>query len=181
MNPNTIDGLARVDLAHVQPTRLPQQLQLRRRGLEDTPAARIVDDHLGLLQVRKYEELARALVIEPGELRSHLDLLRTLDPRPGERFSPSSSRAVIPDVLVVKMSDGYQVLLNDDGFPRLRVSRYCRRLLRSGSGASREDREFVRKKLNAAVTAYAELIATLQKDVAAITRTGSTAARSRNE
>jgi RNA polymerase sigma-54 factor len=127
------------------------QIQLRRRGLEDTPSARIVDEYLDLLQARKYEEMARALAIEPGELRSHLDLLRTLDPRPGERFSPSASRAVIPDVLVVKMSDGYQVLLNDDGFPRLRVSRYCRRLLRSGSGASREDREFVRKKLNAAV------------------------------
>jgi RNA polymerase sigma-54 factor len=53
--------------------------------------------------------------------------------------------------MVVKLGDEYQVVVNDDGFPRLRVSRYCRTILKGGSGASREDREFVRQKLNAAV------------------------------
>ena len=126
-------------------------IQLRRLDMEDSPAAVIIRDHLDLLQGRRYEELARRLNLLPTELRSHLDELRRLDPRPGDRFTPSSSQAVTPDVMVVKLGDEYQVVVNDDGFPRLRVSRYCRTVLKAGSGASREDRDFVRQKLNAAV------------------------------
>jgi RNA polymerase sigma-54 factor len=126
-------------------------IQLHRLGMADSGAAAIVRDHLDLLQGRRYEEMARRLNLLPAELRSHLDELRRLDPRPGERFSPSSSQVVTPDVMVVKLGDEYQVVVNDDGFPRLRVSRYCRTVLKRGSGASREDREFVREKLNAAV------------------------------
>jgi RNA polymerase sigma-54 factor len=126
-------------------------IQLRRLDMEDSPAAVIIRDHLDLLQGRRYEEMARRLNLLPTELRRHLDELRRLDPRPGDRFTPSSSQAVTPDVMVVKLGDEYQVVVNDDGFPRLRVSRYCRTVLKAGSGASREDREFVRQKLNAAV------------------------------
>ena len=126
-------------------------LQLRQRGLEHSPAASIVRDHLDLLQGRRYAELGTRLGLDPAAVRPHLDLLRTLNPRPGERFGAAPAATVIPDVLVARSGDGYQVLLNDDGAPRLRVSRYCRALLRAGSGASREDREFVRDKLNAAV------------------------------
>jgi RNA polymerase sigma-54 factor len=126
-------------------------IQLRRLDMEDSPAAVIIRDHLDLLQGRRYEEMARRLNLLPTELRRHLDELRRLDPRPGDRFAPSTSQAVTPDVMVVKLGDEYQVVVNDDGFPRLRVSRYCRTVLKAGSGASREDREFVRQKLNAAV------------------------------
>jgi len=126
-------------------------LQLRRLDLEDTPAATMVRDHLDLLQVRHYEELARCLELTPAQLREQLEILRRLDPHPGDRFTPGTAQTVIPDVMVIKLGDEYQVVLNDDGFPRLRVSRYCRTILKGGAGASKDDREFVRQKLNAAV------------------------------
>jgi RNA polymerase sigma-54 factor len=126
-------------------------IQLRRLDMQDSPAAVIIRDHLDLLQGRRYEEIARHLNLLPAELRGHLDDLRKLDPRPGDRFAPSSTQTVTPDVMVVKLGDEYQVVVNDDGFPRLRVSRYCRTILKGGSNASREDKDFVRQKLNAAV------------------------------
>jgi RNA polymerase sigma-54 factor len=126
-------------------------IQLRRLGLRDTPAAAMVREHLDLLQVRRYEELAHRLALSPVQLREQLEILRRLDPHPGDRFSPSTAQTVTPDVMVIKLGDEYQVVLNDDGFPRLRVSRYCRTILKGGAGASKDDREFVRQKLNAAV------------------------------
>ena len=126
-------------------------IQLRRLDLEDTPAAAMVEEHLDLLQTRRYEDLAHRLDLSPAQLREQMETLRRLDPHPGDRFSPSTTQAVTPDVMVVKLGDEYQVILNDDGFPRLRVSRYCRNILKGGAGASKDDREFVRQKLNAAV------------------------------
>ncbi|MFQ5700449.1 MAG: RNA polymerase factor sigma-54 [Acidobacteriota bacterium] len=125
--------------------------QLSQRGMLDTPAAVIVRDHLDLLPARRYEEIAQRLEIDLADLKAELEILRTLQPKPGERFSTSQAVAVIPDVFVIKMDGGYQVVLNDDGFPRLRVSKYCRSIIRAGSAATREDKEFVRGKLNAAV------------------------------
>ena len=76
-------------------------IQLRRLDMQDSPAAVIIRDHLDLLQGRRYEEIARHLNLLPAELRSHLDDLRKLDPRPGDRFAPSSTQTVTPDVMVV--------------------------------------------------------------------------------
>ncbi|MCZ6600493.1 MAG: RNA polymerase factor sigma-54 [Acidobacteria bacterium] len=126
-------------------------IQLRRLDLEDTPAAAIVREHLDLLEARRYEDLAHRLDLSPAQLREQMEILRRLDPHPGDRFSLSTTQTVTPDVMVVKLGDEYQVILNDDGFPRLRVSRYCRTILKGGAGASKDDREFVRQKLNAAV------------------------------
>ncbi|MFQ5669873.1 MAG: RNA polymerase factor sigma-54 [Acidobacteriota bacterium] len=132
---------------------LPECLlaQLKQRDLGDSTAALIVQHHLDLLQARRYPELAERLGIHLDELKTQLKILRSLDPKPGERFSTHASTTVIPDVHVVKNGNDYQVVLNDDGFPRLRVSRYCRSILKGAGGASREDKDFVRKKLNAAV------------------------------
>ncbi|MFQ5767239.1 MAG: RNA polymerase factor sigma-54, partial [Acidobacteriota bacterium] len=126
-------------------------LQLRQRGEEDSIAATIVSDHLDLLQSRRYEDLSQRLGVDMDGLRQQMELLRSLNPSPGDRFNASSAVTVRPDVFVVKTTDGYQVRLNDDGFPRLRISRYCRKIIQRGSGASREDKEFVRQKLNSAV------------------------------
>jgi RNA polymerase sigma-54 factor len=148
-----LDLVQGLDPPGVAARNLPECLlvQLRQRGLENSPAAIIVREHLDLVQGHRYEELAERLNTDLESLRAHMKVLRSLEPRPGERLSPTPSIAVTPDVLVVKMGNDYQVLLNDDGFPRLRVSKYCRSILKAGTRASREDKEFVRGKLSAAV------------------------------
>ena len=126
-------------------------IQLDQRGLEDSAAALIVREHLDFMQAHRYEELAAHLHTDLDGLREHLEILRSLNPKPGEQFSPNPAVTITPDVYVIKLENDYQILLNDDGFPRLRVSKYCRSILKAGSHASREDKEFVRGKLNAAV------------------------------
>jgi RNA polymerase sigma-54 factor len=133
-----LDLVQGLDPPGVAARNLPECLlaQLRQRGLGDSPAAIIIRECLNT---------------DLENLRAHMEVLRSLQPRPGERLFPKPSIAVTPDVVVIKMGDDYQVLLNDDGLPRLRVSKYCRSILKTGTSASREDREFVRSKLSAAV------------------------------
>jgi RNA polymerase sigma-54 factor len=126
-------------------------LQIRHLGLNGTPAEVLVRDHLRLLQNHRIPELARALGIEPEEVKAHIELIKGLDPRPGARYSPADSQYVIPDVYVVKTDDGYKAVLNEDGLPQLRISPVYRRLLDKGGETTDETRAYVKDKFRSAL------------------------------
>jgi RNA polymerase sigma-54 factor len=127
-------------------------LQLRHLGLLGTPAETIVRDHLELVQSFKFDEIARRLGISLEETHRHIEVVRHLDPKPGQKYSNQSPAYVVPDVYVLKVDRGdYTVVLNEDGLPRLRVSPVYRRMLEGGEASlSREAREFVREKFRSA-------------------------------
>jgi RNA polymerase sigma-54 factor len=126
-------------------------LQLRHLGQEGTPAETIVRYHLDKVQGRRYRELAEALQLDIEDLRAELEVITHLDPRPGQKYKVQVSTYVVPDVHVVKIGEDYQVLLNDDGLPRLRISPVYRQMAKKGDlGTSQEAREYVRGKLRSA-------------------------------
>ncbi len=130
-------------------------VQLEIAGLEESTAASLVRDHLELLERRKYAEIEKALGLSPEELDSVLEVVRTLDPRPGEKYNPQTTTYITPDVYVIKDEDEYRVLLNEDGLPRLRISPAYRRLLEQANDAAAEPQDattksFVRDKVKAA-------------------------------
>ncbi len=126
-------------------------LQLRHLGLAGSPAETLVRDHLRLLQNHRIPELARALGIEPEEIKAHIELIRHLDPKPGARYSPTESQYVIPDVYILKTDEGYKAALNEDGLPQLRISPVYRRLLDKGGETSDETRAYVKDKFRSAL------------------------------
>jgi len=125
--------------------------QLRHLGFADTPVETLVRDHLRLLQNHRIPELAKALGIEPEEVKAHIDVIRHLDPKPGARYSPADSQYVIPDVYIVKTEDGYKAVLNEDELPQLRISPVYRRLLDKSGEASDETRAYVKDKFRSAL------------------------------
>jgi RNA polymerase sigma-54 factor len=130
-------------------------LQLRRAGLNGTPAETLVRDHLRLLQNHKIPELARALGLEPEDIKEHIEVIKHLDPRPGARYTPADSQYVIPDVYIIKTDEGYKAVLNEDGLPQLRISPVYRRLLDKtgapGTESSDETRAYVKDKFRSAL------------------------------
>jgi len=126
-------------------------LQLRHMGLGGTPAETLVRDHLRTLQNHRIPELARAVGLEPEEVKAHIEFIRHLDPRPGARYTPAETQYVIPDVYIIKTEDGYRAVLNEDGLPQLRISPVYRRLLDKGGETSDETRAYVKDKFRSAL------------------------------
>jgi RNA polymerase sigma-54 factor len=126
-------------------------LQIRHLGLSGTAAEVLVRDHLRLLQNHRIPELARAVGIEPEEVKAHIEFIKHLDPKPGSRYTPAESQYVIPDVYIVKTDEGYRAMLNEDGLPQLRISPVYRRLLDKGGEASDETRAYVKDKFRSAL------------------------------
>ena len=127
-------------------------IQLRQLGEEGSAAETIVKHHMDKLQNRKYKDLADALGLSMDDLHAEIEIIKGLDPRPGQKYNIESSRYVVPDVYVVKIDDDYQILLNEEGLPRLRISPVYRKMIERGGGetADATAKEYVRNKLRSA-------------------------------
>jgi len=127
-------------------------IQLKELGEEDTQAVVIVRSHMDKLEGRRYKQLAVALDIDMDDLEAELEIIRGLDPRPGQRYNTQSSNYVVPDVYVVKVDDIYQIMLNEVGLPKLRVSSVYRKMVSQGGSKNTpaDAKEYVREKLRSA-------------------------------
>lgn len=109
---------------------------------------KLIDKYLPLIEQRNHAAIRKELRVQPEELQRLLNLLATLEPRPGRRFIGGDPRYITPDVFVMKMGDDYTVVLNEDGMPRLRLSKYYQQAL-SGEGGS-EAKDYLQEKMRAA-------------------------------
>ncbi|MGC9199715.1 MAG: RNA polymerase factor sigma-54 [Acidobacteriaceae bacterium] len=113
-------------------------------------ASLIIREFLGLLQKKDMRELVR-LCKRPADLvEEAVALIRTLDPRPGQRYAPAEARLIEPDVAFVKRDGEYVVVINDEDMPSLRLNRSYRRMLREKS-ADREVRDYVKERYKSAI------------------------------
>jgi RNA polymerase sigma-54 factor len=128
-------------------------LQLRAAGLGGTAVETLVQEHLPLLQNHRVPELAKAMGLSHEEIKSHLEVIRHLDPKPGARYTPADSQYVIPDVYIIKTDEGYRAVLNEEGLPQLRISPVYRRMLDKDKGTetSDETRAYVKDKFRSAL------------------------------
>jgi RNA polymerase sigma-54 factor len=126
-------------------------LQLESRNGRGGVAWEIVSDHLKLLELRQYRELARILSRPPEHVQTAVEVIRHLDPRPGLRYSGPGARQVEPDVYIVKEDDRYVVRLNDESVPDVRISGQYRRMLDRTQEPNREIRNYIKERFASAL------------------------------
>jgi RNA polymerase sigma-54 factor len=125
-------------------------VQLENLDLGASLAARIIGDHLQLLESKRYDKLARELNATMEEITDAAHLITSLEPKPARGFDTEELRTIIPDVSVEKIGDEYVIFLRDEGLPRLRVSSLYRRLMAQSGELTGQDRDYLRKKVQAA-------------------------------
>lgn len=123
-------------------------LQLDRLGKGDTVAARIVRDHLDKLGARKYQDIARALKVSMDEIEHASKIIATLDPKPGRLYSEEAVTYVYPEIAVQKVDGKYQVIINDDHLPHVRISSNYKRLL-SDPTTKPEVKTYIQERIRA--------------------------------
>jgi RNA polymerase sigma-54 factor len=113
-------------------------------------AAHIVANSLALLQKKDMRELTRCCGRSAEEVQAAVDFIRTLDPRPGQRYNVSETRLIEPDVAFVKRDGAYVVVMNEEDMPTLRLSRSYRKMLREKQ-TEKDVREYVKERYKSAI------------------------------
>jgi RNA polymerase sigma-54 factor len=125
-------------------------LQLKAFDPQNTLAQQIVADHLKQVQANQLKEIARALNRPMDIVKHAIDSIKKLDPRPGLRYNKTEPRLVEPDVYFRKVDGQWQVFLNEDDMPQLRLSPTYRRLL-VRDAADKDVRNYVKERFTAAI------------------------------
>jgi len=113
-------------------------------------AAKIIDAHMLLLQKRDPRELSKAVGKPVEETQRAIDFIRTLDPRPGQRYNRSEARLIEPDVAFVKRGDEWMVAMNEEDLPTLRLNQGYRRLL-TQDGAEKDVKDYIKERYRSAL------------------------------
>lgn len=118
----------------------------------DTPYLKetqlVISQHLELLGNRDFRQLMRQTKLREETLKSVIEIIQSLDPKPGLSIDTSESEYVIPDILVKKSGERWQVELNTDSIPRLRINETYAALSQSTQNES--DGKFIRDNLQEA-------------------------------
>ena len=113
-------------------------------------ASHIVSHCLALLQKKDMRELTRSCGRTSEEVHAAVDFIRTLDPRPGQRYNQSEARLIEPDVAFVKRDDQYVVLMNEEDMPTLRLNQSYRKMLQQKQ-TEKEVKEYVKERYKSAI------------------------------
>ncbi|TLU66681.1 RNA polymerase factor sigma-54 [Thalassotalea litorea] len=118
---------------------------------EDTPylkeAKVLIDRHIDLLAIRDFRQIMRKTRLKEPQLKEVMQLIHSLNPRPGDVINESDDQYVIPDVSVFKKGGRWVVELNADSAPKLAINNQYAALARSSSNS---DSQFIRSHLQEA-------------------------------
>jgi len=118
---------------------------------QNSIAKAIVKKYLGELKKKKYSLIAKNLKISVDEVKEAVKDILCLEPKPGRSFgNVRDAQTVSPDVFLIPAKDGYQIKLNDDELPELRISSKYKQLL-SDKKTSQETKKFLKERLEAAL------------------------------
>ncbi|QAU35850.1 RNA polymerase factor sigma-54 [Janthinobacterium sp. 17J80-10] len=113
----------------LQIRRMPKVPMVTRRM-----ALTIVEKHLGLFAQRDFNKLKKLLDCDDEDLREAQCIIRQCNPHPGAVFASDAADYVVPDVIVKRGKNGWQVMLNHDVMPRLRVNALYANILKQNKG-----------------------------------------------
>jgi len=122
-------------------------IQLQRDGREHSLEYKIVSEHMEDLGRRRFPEIARRTGISIEDVQKAADNIARLNPRPGQVFAAAPQNYVLPDLVVEKVDGEYQIILNNEQIPHLRISNLYKDIIASGNTEGGEVKDYIRDKI----------------------------------
>ncbi|PYJ72799.1 MAG: RNA polymerase sigma-54 factor [Verrucomicrobia bacterium] len=121
-------------------------IQLQREGKESSLEYKIISDYMEDLGKRRFPEIARRMNMNVEEVQKCANNIAQLNPRPGQTFAAAPQNYVLPDVTVEKVDGDYQIILNNEQIPHLRISNIYKDIIAQGNNGS-EVKDYIRDKI----------------------------------
>ncbi|MCB1554868.1 MAG: RNA polymerase factor sigma-54 [Xanthomonadales bacterium] len=131
---------------------LAECLLIQARTLDaDTPGRdlvqRWIDEGLEGIVRQPADRIAQKFGCDVDAVQTALDLLRSLDPKPGSQWSDTPTEYVVPDAIAYKRLGRWEVRLGSGSAPKLGINRHYQSLIGS---AGRDDAGYLRGQLQEA-------------------------------
>jgi len=124
-------------------------IQYEALGEKDALLEQILASYFELFHHNNVKGIAKATGYPLDEVKKVFEKIKGFDPKPGRNYSDEYTSYIVPDVYVIKKEDGFEILLNDDDLPELRLNRYYMGLCRDKKTAG-DTKKYIKNKLHQA-------------------------------
>jgi RNA polymerase sigma-54 factor len=120
-------------------------------------AEKVLTEHWEDFTNKRFDTIQKSMNLTKETLRSTIDLIQKLNPKPGEgNIDSEEMNQITPDFIIEKIEDNYIVTLNDRSVPSVTISKSYLELLdtnkrkRKISEREKETHKFLREKFESA-------------------------------
>jgi len=125
-------------------------IQVQQLGIDNPIITEIIKYHLKNLENRNSKKIAKALKISTDDVRAAVNIIQYLEPKPGRKFSTDEPAYITPDIYVYKDGDGFKIVMNDDGLPKLKINRFYKDAIANGRKISKDTKNYLNEKMQSA-------------------------------
>lgn len=125
-------------------------IQVEQLGIKNEIIINIIKSHLKDLENRNTNKISKALKISLNEVREAIQIIQCLEPRPGRQFSTEKFAYITPDIYVYKIEQEFKIVINNEGLPRLRISRLYQNTISHGQKIKSDAKKYLNEKMQAA-------------------------------
>ena len=146
-----LKAIQRLDPVGVASRDLTECLLLQLEQFEQHPAQHLAQrllSHGELLLTHDLHKLMKLTQMSMDQLKQAMALLKSLDSAPGAKFQSNHQYYQIPDVILNKKNDRWQVYLNPDVLPRLRINSYYANMIKRADQSA--DNQYLKNHLQEA-------------------------------
>jgi len=114
----------------------------------------LLKNHLKDLQTKNYEKISLAMNLGIEEVKDITNIIASLNPNPGQKFTSHRTEYVLPDIYILKKEEGvYEVHLNEDSIPQIKIaSHYVRFLDRLNNSQDADTKQYLMDKMKRALS-----------------------------
>jgi len=125
-------------------------IQARFQGLGESLVEKIILDHMDNLENKRYDRIAKELGVPIKDVLAAISIITGFEPKPGRLYHDDDTIYISPDIYVIKVGDEYEIVLNEDGMPKLRINNYYKDILSNKESLTDGTKQYIQEKLKSA-------------------------------
>ena len=106
------------------------KFQLDAKGLLDEVLERMIDFYLEALTKGNFGKVAKELGISTVQVKYYYQLIKVLNPKPGNGFGIKDEQYITPDLVLNLTNDGYELILERQSLPQVTISTYWEHMMK---------------------------------------------------
>lgn len=126
-------------------------IQARLYDPDDDLIIGILEDGFELFQQGRMDKLARKFKVDEEEIKEASRTISTFEPKPGRPYVDQDTVFVTPDIYIVKVGNDYNIELNDEGVPKLKISHFYQNQMVQNPQGGTNTKDYIQDKMRSAM------------------------------
>ena len=151
-------------------------IQIRNRNIKDIKLEKIIREDLDKIALFKYKYISKKYSISTEKCLEYIQIIKTLNPKPGKVYNTENSIYIQPDVVVEKIHNEFVLSFKDTDIPRIKINNFYKEILLQ-SNSDEYAKKFIKENLNSAK----ELIKNIENRKSTILKIAKEIVKSQND